>query len=47
MSLHTDHRALVAVALAGFLTLTLIVAVLPALDIQMIPPTHNYNRLLS
>ncbi|MFH0343241.1 MAG: cbb3-type cytochrome c oxidase subunit II [Chromatiales bacterium] len=38
MSLHTDHRALVAVALTGFLTLTLVVAVLPALDIQKIPP---------
>ncbi|MGH8533057.1 MAG: cbb3-type cytochrome c oxidase subunit II [Gammaproteobacteria bacterium] len=38
MSLHTDHRALVAIALIGFLTLTLIVAVLPALDIQKIPP---------
>jgi len=34
MSLHTDHRALVAVAALGYLALTLIVGILPAFEIQ-------------
>lgn len=34
MTLHTDHRALVAAAGAGFLVLSLIIAVMPALDLQ-------------
>ncbi len=34
MTLHTDHRALVAVAGMGFLALTLIIAILPAFEVQ-------------
>lgn len=34
MTLHTDHRVLVVVAGAGFLILSLIIAVLPAVDMQ-------------
>lgn len=39
MSLHTNHRMLIAVALTGFLVLSLIVAVLPAFEVEKIPPT--------
>ncbi len=38
MSLHTDHRALIAVAVAGFVTLTLIIGVLPAFEVQKTGP---------
>lgn len=34
MTLHTDHRALVAVAGIGFLVLSLIIAILPAFEAQ-------------
>lgn len=34
MSLHTDHRALVAVAALGYLALTLVIAILPAFEVQ-------------
>lgn len=39
MSLHTDHRALLGVAFGGFLILSLIIAVLPAFEVQKIPPS--------
>lgn len=34
MSLHTDHRALVAVAAIGYLALTLVIGILPAFEVQ-------------
>jgi cytochrome c oxidase cbb3-type subunit 2 len=37
--LHTDHRAIVAVAIIVFLVLTLLMAVLPALREQAVPAT--------
>ena len=41
MSLHTDHRALVAVSALSFFVLTLIIAVFPAFEAQKIPPLAN------
>ncbi len=41
MSLHTDHRALVAVAAIGFFVLTLIIAIFPAFEAQTIAPHEN------
>jgi len=38
MSLHTDHRALVAVAAIGYLALTLVIGILPAFDVQKTQP---------
>ncbi len=38
MSLHTDHRSLLAVAFGGFLVLSLIIAVLPAYEVEKAPP---------
>lgn len=38
MSLHTDHRALVAVAALGYFVLTLIIGILPAFEIQRTKP---------
>lgn len=38
MSLHTDHRALLAVALGGFLVLSTLVAVMPAFEATKTPP---------
>ena len=38
MNLHTDHRALVAVAALGFLALTAVIAILPAFEIQRTQP---------
>jgi cytochrome c oxidase cbb3-type subunit II len=45
MSLHTDHRALVAVAVVGFLTLTLIIGVLPGFEIQKTGPHPGAHAL--
>ena len=45
MSLHTDHRALVAVAVAGFVTLTLINGVLPAFEVQKTGPHPGAHAL--
>jgi cytochrome c oxidase cbb3-type subunit 2 len=41
VSLHTDHRALVAVSAIGFFVLTLIIAVFPAFEAQKILPLEN------
>lgn len=43
MSLHTDHRALVATAALGYLILTIIIAVLPAFDLQQTPPHPDWT----
>ena len=45
MSLHTDHRALVAVAALGFFVLTLIIAILPAIEIQKTQLLAGSTRL--
>ena len=36
--MHTDHRAIVAVAAIGFLTLTIVIAILPAFRVQDVAP---------
>ncbi len=41
MSLHTDHRALLGVAFGGFLILSTIIAVLPAFEVEKIPPNQG------
>lgn len=45
MSLHTDHRALVAVAALGFLALTLVIAILPAFEVQKTAPHAGAKAL--
>lgn len=45
MSLHTNHRALVAVAITGFVSLTFIIAILPALEVQKTGPHPNKEAL--
>jgi cytochrome c oxidase cbb3-type subunit 2 len=41
VSLHTDHRALVAVAALGYRVLTLIIGIRPAFEIQRTKPLAN------
>lgn len=45
MSLHTDHRALVAVATVPFLVLTFIIGILPAFDLQRTEPMPGLQPL--
>ncbi|MGH8575170.1 MAG: cbb3-type cytochrome c oxidase subunit II [Gammaproteobacteria bacterium] len=45
MSLHTDHRALVAVAVGGLVALTLIIGVLPAFEVQKTGPHLGAHAL--
>ena len=44
MSPHTDHRALLSVAFGGFLILSLIIAVLPAYEVQKVPPSPGIGN---
>ncbi len=44
MSLHTDHRVLVAVSALGFFVLTLIIAVFPAFEAQKTLPLANIEK---
>lgn len=45
MSLHTDHRALLGVAFGGFLILSIIIAVLPAFEVEKTPPSPGLAAL--
>ncbi len=45
MNLHTDHRALVAVSAIGYLVLTLIIAILPAFEMQKTQPLPGASLL--
>ena len=45
MSLHTDHKALLGVAFGGFLILSLIIAVLPAFEMQKMPPSPGLEAV--
>jgi cytochrome c oxidase cbb3-type subunit 2 len=45
MSLHTDHRQLVTLAASLFLTLSVIIAVLPAFEAEKTPPLPGIERL--
>jgi cytochrome c oxidase cbb3-type subunit 2 len=45
VSLHTDHRALVAVAALGYFALTLVIGILPAFEIQRAKPHANAPAL--
>lgn len=47
MSLHTNHRALTAVAATGFLTLTFLVGVFPALEVQKTGRHPHTSKLTS
>lgn len=46
MNFHTDHRLLVAVAGGAYLVLTLMIAIVPAFQIQDTPPLPNAKKLL-
>ncbi len=45
MSLHTDHRALLAVAFGGFFILSLIIAVMPAYEVEKVPPSPGIGAV--
>ncbi|PON18739.1 hypothetical protein C2W62_06410 [Candidatus Entotheonella serta] len=46
MNFHTDHRLLVAVAGGAYLVLTLMIAIVPAFQIQDTTPLPNAKKLL-
>ena len=43
MSLHTSHRALVGFAFFTYLALTVLIAIVPAADIQHTPALQIHN----
>ncbi len=46
MNFHTDHRLLIAVAGGAYLVLTLLIAIVPAYQIQDTPPLPTAKKLL-
>lgn len=44
MSLHTQHRALIAISATGFLTLSIIIAVLPAFEAEKTFPLPGIEK---
>ncbi len=45
MSLHTDHRSLIGLAATVFLIMSIIIAVLPAFQLQTVKPTPGLSKL--